>query len=380
MIRFSARRPAREERSAIQRLQDVWESHAKADPLWAIISRPDKKGGKWDLAEFLETGEYEVENLLRRLALHDISFSTRAALDFGCGIGRLTHAFARRFDEVCGVDISPTMIEQARQLNAHPASCKYFVNASERLEFRDGYFSFIYSNVVLQHIEPQITRRYIAEFARVAKRGGLVIFQLPSRKVQEEGLPDGAWAVAIECDQAERSWPAGGRAVLHATVENKSAVVWQHDEHRPLMLGNHWLNERGEMIRRDDGRVMLPKRVAPGERVNLALEVTVPPAQGDYRIELDLVQEGVAWFQDRGSATVTLPVKVVPRADVQLPSASERDAETPLPAFEAFSMHCIRRAEVIELLHDCGLRLELIEESNCGGPGYQSYFYYARKL
>ncbi len=31
-------------------------------------------------------------------------------------------------------------------------------------------------------------------------------------------------------------------------------------------------------------------------------------------------------------------------------------------------------------LYKCELRLELIEESDCGDRRYQSYFYYARKL
>ena len=38
----------------------------------------------------------------------------RSALDFGCGIGRLSQALAEHFDQVYGVDISPKMIELAR--------------------------------------------------------------------------------------------------------------------------------------------------------------------------------------------------------------------------------------------------------------------------
>jgi len=37
------------------------------------------------------------------------------ALDFGCGLGRLTQPLAERFDEAVGVDIAASMIEGARR-------------------------------------------------------------------------------------------------------------------------------------------------------------------------------------------------------------------------------------------------------------------------
>ena len=38
-----------------------WEELAELDPLWAVLSEPDRKGGRWDLDAFLATGEVEVE-------------------------------------------------------------------------------------------------------------------------------------------------------------------------------------------------------------------------------------------------------------------------------------------------------------------------------
>jgi len=99
------------------------------------------------------------------------------ALDFGCGVGRLTQALARRFASCVGVDISQEMIRKAGSLNQH-THCRYLVNTSTRLPFADASFSFIYSNIVLQHVPPRYSRRYLREFARVLAPAGILVVGL----------------------------------------------------------------------------------------------------------------------------------------------------------------------------------------------------------
>ena len=36
--------------------QELWDGHARRDPLWAILSDPAKKGGRWDTERFFQTG------------------------------------------------------------------------------------------------------------------------------------------------------------------------------------------------------------------------------------------------------------------------------------------------------------------------------------
>jgi hypothetical protein len=51
--------------------QAFWDLHAKRDPLWAILSDPSKRGRRWDLRSFMETGHREVSLLMYQLqALH----------------------------------------------------------------------------------------------------------------------------------------------------------------------------------------------------------------------------------------------------------------------------------------------------------------------
>ncbi|MEA3189275.1 MAG: hypothetical protein QOD99_3105, partial [Chthoniobacter sp.] len=219
--------PSEPEQQTLRRLQSVWENHAKEDPLWAILTGPDKVGRKWNLTEFLQTGVYEIDSLFETLVLHEIEFDFAAALDFGCGVGRLSQALSRKFQRVSGVDISPTMIETAERLNQYKDNCRYFLNARRDLQlFQDETFSFIYSNIVLQHIAPNLIKQYLAEFSRVLKPHGLLVFHLPSRFNEAEGLPPAAWDASLQCRNRQFSWPISSSAAVKIRIQNESPVPW----------------------------------------------------------------------------------------------------------------------------------------------------------
>jgi ubiquinone/menaquinone biosynthesis C-methylase UbiE len=109
------------------------------------------------------------------------------ALDFGCGVGRLTRAMARHFSHCPGIDVAETMIEQATRLNPGSA-CTFLVNESDDLgRFEDSTFDFVYSALVLQHLPTvEVIRRFIAEFLRVLKPDGLLAFRMPPRSLRNK--------------------------------------------------------------------------------------------------------------------------------------------------------------------------------------------------
>lgn len=157
-----------------------WEELAATDPLWAILSDPAKKNGKWRLQEFLDRGETEIAAALSRTP--PCPRAKHRALDFGCGVGRLTRAMSERFDHCIGVDISEQMITQARELNRDRVNCEFVLNISEDLKiFPDHYFDFIYTSIVLQHLVHRSSiLAYIREFCRLLSPSGLLVFQLPT--------------------------------------------------------------------------------------------------------------------------------------------------------------------------------------------------------
>jgi ubiquinone/menaquinone biosynthesis C-methylase UbiE len=162
--------------TSLDKLKNAWEGLASRDALSAILTDDSKAGGKWDLAEFMATGDAEIETVMNHLAAigHPPDFRG-AALDFGCGVGRLTQALARRFAACVGVDISEQMVRQADLLNQYP-HCRYVASSAKRLPFEDTSFAFLYSNIVLQHVPRALAKNYLREFIRVLAPGGVLVF------------------------------------------------------------------------------------------------------------------------------------------------------------------------------------------------------------
>ena len=156
------------------------------DPLWAILSLPDKKGNKWQIDEFFQSGVSEIGAVMQYIESLGTSMPRRRALDFGCGVGRLTQALTHYFAQVDGIDIAPSMITLAREYNRHGDKCSYYLNEAPDLTlFADNSFDFIYSNITLQHMEPRYSKKYIKEFLRILTPQGLLLFQQPSERVVE---------------------------------------------------------------------------------------------------------------------------------------------------------------------------------------------------
>lgn len=151
-----------------------WDDLATVDPLWAVLSVDAMRNGGWDLHEFFATGEAEVEQILATAAQIGRPKRHRRALDFGCGVGRLTRALAGRFGETVGVDISKRMTQMARELNPDLT----FVTADEPPA---GDFDLVLANLVLQHLPNQaLARECMRRLIEATRSDGLVVFQLPT--------------------------------------------------------------------------------------------------------------------------------------------------------------------------------------------------------
>jgi SAM-dependent methyltransferase len=169
--------------ASLKQLAQRWEALAQEDALWAVCADPSRRNGGWKAKEFFAAGELEIATVFEHLHSLDIPVSKkRPALDFGCGAGRLTRALATRFSECWGVDISPGMIEKARALNGDQPRCKFVLNEHPNLSmFEDAKFGFVYSSLVLQHIDPKFVSGYLKELVRVLRPGGVMVFQLADR-------------------------------------------------------------------------------------------------------------------------------------------------------------------------------------------------------
>src|SRR5262249_5547329 len=204
----------------------------------------------------------------------------------------------------------------------------------------DAAFDLVYSNVVLQHMEPEYSARYIHEFTRILAPGGVAVFQLPSHLLPDyiaavpASIADDGFRAEIVPNSDDLTIEAGRIHKVGVRVRNASPVAWPED--RCVHLGGHWRDRDGEMVQRDDGRTALARTLEPGQTVDLTLDVQAPEKTGSYVVELDLVIDGVAWFADKGSHTATIGVDVVTRT-----GSDAEEEPAPRPVMETYG---VRRA------------------------------------
>ncbi|MBO9579619.1 MAG: class I SAM-dependent methyltransferase [Sphingobium sp.] len=122
------------------------------------------------LAEFWQTGKVEIAYLLGRLRAHFGEITLNRALDFGCGVGRLSRGMADVAQEVFAIDISPGMLEEARR-NA-PANITF----TSTVDVRD--LDWINSIIVFQHIPPERGYAILDDLLGRLKPGGVISIQL----------------------------------------------------------------------------------------------------------------------------------------------------------------------------------------------------------
>jgi 2-polyprenyl-3-methyl-5-hydroxy-6-metoxy-1,4-benzoquinol methylase len=164
--------------AGLRSVRGVFEQLGRDDPLYAALSRNDLRGNRWDPEAFFENGRQEIRGVIAYVGERGLRLRHDRALDFGCAVGRLTQALADHFREVVGVDIATSMVERARGFNLHGDRVTYVANPAPDLGlFEAESFDFVYSNKVLQHIPPHHQLRYMREFVRVLRPGGIAVFQ-----------------------------------------------------------------------------------------------------------------------------------------------------------------------------------------------------------
>jgi SAM-dependent methyltransferase len=362
-------------------LQQTWDELATKDAMWAVLTGPLATARAWDESAFFATGVAEIDSVLDRVRRAGVIPQFHRALDFGCGPGRATQALAGQFERADGVDISPAMIARARHFNRLGERCHYHLNEADRLAaFADGTFDFVYSIITLQHMDPQYSRRYIEEFFRVARPGGVVVFQLPAEPIPIAHqrtrhcapLPRHVTRAALEPPAALRCAPRAALP-LRVLVRNVGTGTWptmgEDDGRYAIRLANHWRGRFGWMLRRDDARTELAHDLSPGESMEIAINPVAPSKAGVYTLEFDMVQEHVRWFARNGSRTARTRVHVDPTlAPGEVQGVPRR-----------IEMYGIPRGEVEALIARCGGVLLAVDDNDAPGPGWTSYRYVARK-
>ncbi|HJP60816.1 MAG TPA: class I SAM-dependent methyltransferase [Gemmatimonadaceae bacterium] len=160
-----------------------WERFGSTDPYFAVLTAPEFHGrpSGAERARFFQSGVDHIDTMFSIIHEHlDPSFAPERALDFGCGVGRLLIPLAARCRDVTGMDISPSMLAEARRnCDAAGATAVRLVQSDDNLSALDGEFDFIHSYIVLQHIPLVRGETIIRSLARRLAPNGIAMIQVP---------------------------------------------------------------------------------------------------------------------------------------------------------------------------------------------------------
>src|SRR5215213_5738797 len=144
--------------------------------------------------KLLEKATQEIIELFDRLGVLGPHYRV---LEIGCGLGRIVAAVAPRVSEIFGIDISPAMIQVARQRTAGLGNVALSVTSGRDLaQFPSESFDFVYGADTfpyIYHAGPDLAALHVREAARLLRSGGhLVILNYSYRDDVKEDRREGA--------------------------------------------------------------------------------------------------------------------------------------------------------------------------------------------
>jgi MoaA/NifB/PqqE/SkfB family radical SAM enzyme len=105
----------------------------------------------------------------------------------------------------------------------------------------------------------------------------------------------------------------GARMRVRTRVKNLSSRPFPAQAsygRRLVRLGAQLCAADGSVTDRDHARAWLPSTIGPGETGTVPIVVALPDTPGRYQLKLDLVSEGIDWFEACGSPTTSTPLVV----------------------------------------------------------------------
>jgi ubiquinone/menaquinone biosynthesis C-methylase UbiE len=164
-------------------MKRMWNQRAKANAFYYIES------AFWDgdIDKFFELGKERTDLLLDPLIQEShINTLDASILEIGCGVGRFSREFSRRFKQVTAVDVSDEVIQKAKAL--HPSTdypnLNFHSTDGTSLSFVDTRsIDLVFSYEVFQHMpSADVILSNLKEVSRVLKPQGYAYVHLMTDK------------------------------------------------------------------------------------------------------------------------------------------------------------------------------------------------------
>jgi SAM-dependent methyltransferase len=137
----------------------TWKHYGQTDPYFGVLTSDDFRRDNLTpeaKARFFRSGQEYVEFVLGTIRDHlSPSLEIRRALDFGCGVGRVTIPLAKASGSVVGIDVSESALDEAaRNCKEQGVTNATFAPSDDSLTAVTRPVDFVHSFIVLQHIPP----------------------------------------------------------------------------------------------------------------------------------------------------------------------------------------------------------------------------------
>lgn len=135
----------------------------------------------------------------------------------------------------------------------------------------------------------------------------------PASSVPDSRAPAVLRAELVLRDSLPPRVDPGAKMEVPITIRNAGDTLWlsgQTVRAGVVMPGVRVLDERGKIISELHGHPMLPRAVPPGQAVSLDIQFAAPAKPGTYSVKIDLVDQHVCWFEERGSQPLVLNLEV----------------------------------------------------------------------
>lgn len=113
-----------------------------------LLLKTDSAESIWQRKK--ESRSFQPDNIRKHI---DEKFKFKRTLDFGCGVGRLVIPFANVAQEVTAIDVSDSMLNEAKKnCQARAVNNVVFAKLNDKLTSLHGKYDFIHCFNVFQHI------------------------------------------------------------------------------------------------------------------------------------------------------------------------------------------------------------------------------------
>lgn len=207
----------------------VWRGLGETNALWSVITddslRADRNLTPAQVNAFYKGGRGDIDYIRAfvRRAGHQMS-DFAVAVEYGCGVGRVTHWLAKEFAHIHAYDISTSHLDAARgYLDRKGIGNVTFHLVEKRNDLASlTDFDFFVSMIVLQHNPPPVIMDILERAFRGLNVNGLAVFQVPTYHREYQFDQESYWAKVAQRQEMEMHF-VPQRAIL--TLADRCGMV-----------------------------------------------------------------------------------------------------------------------------------------------------------